>query len=311
MGSEGPDQTDSVEQRQGGEPSPRRGPRSNAGQAAGGESDRGASGAVDEVAAVRGLPRAGRDRFPPQHVPWSIYHAFALLGFYLVVSIFLSALAEVGFPSLTDDTGPWVDAAKAGMQMGGSQALFLLVAYTFLKDRAGGGARAGRVLGLEIHQPGRAVRKAIAPIVMGTGVLLVWVAVQNVLIQKLGWKLPEQGIVERVHHTVSAGGPHELAMFVVLTVVVAPVVEEVLFRGLLYLPLRAALGPVSAALGVSLLFAFIHLPALVALVPTFLLAVLLTWLMERTRTLWAPIVGHMLFNSVGMILIVRSALEAQ
>ncbi|MDP6107105.1 MAG: CPBP family glutamic-type intramembrane protease, partial [Candidatus Brocadiia bacterium] len=240
---------------------------SNAGQTAGGESNRGASGAIDQVVVPRGRPRAGRSRFPPQHVPWSVHYAFAMLALYLVVGIFLSALAKVGFPLLTADTGPWVGAAKAGVQLGGSQAILLLVAYSFLKDRAGGGARAARVLGLEVHQPGRAVRKAIVPVVMGTGILLGWAAVQNVLIQKLGWKLPGQDVVERVHHTVSAGGPHELAMFVVLTVVVAPVVEEVLFRGLLYLPLRATLGPVSAAMGVSLLFALIH-QSVVAFVPT-------------------------------------------
>jgi hypothetical protein len=67
----------------------------------------------------------------------------------------------------------------------------------------------------------------------------------------------------------------------VFAVVIAPVAEEFIFRGMLY-PFVKQLGwPRLAWFGVSFLFALIHLDA-AAFVPLFLLALALTWLYEKT-----------------------------
>jgi len=83
-------------------------------------------------------------------------------------------------------------------------------------------------------------------------------------------------------------------------VAVAPVAEEFIFRGVLY-PLIKRLGfPRLAWIGVSLLFALIHLAA-ITFVPLFVLALALTWLYEKTDNLLAPITAHALFNAVNLL----------
>ncbi len=77
----------------------------------------------------------------------------------------------------------------------------------------------------------------------------------------------------------------------------APIAEELLFRGILYPGIKQAGFPRAALWGTSLLFACIHwnLPTFV---PLLLLAVTLTLLYEKTRNLLAPIAAHALFNAL-------------
>ncbi|MFZ0827412.1 MAG: type II CAAX endopeptidase family protein [Verrucomicrobiia bacterium] len=88
----------------------------------------------------------------------------------------------------------------------------------------------------------------------------------------------------------------------VFAVVLAPVAEEFIFRGLLY-PFLKQLGyPRLAWVGVSLAFALIHDDA-ATIVPLFVLALALTWLYEKTDNLMAPIAAHALFNSANLALL--------
>jgi membrane protease YdiL (CAAX protease family) len=88
----------------------------------------------------------------------------------------------------------------------------------------------------------------------------------------------------------------------VFTVAIAPVAEEFIFRGMLYPLIKQSGWPRLAWFGVSFLFALIHWDA-AAFVPLFLLALLLTWLYEKTDSLLAPITAHALFNAVNLILL--------
>ena len=78
-------------------------------------------------------------------------------------------------------------------------------------------------------------------------------------------------------------------------VVVAPVCEEVVFRGYLYPVAKRFWGPAVGALASSLAFAAAH-ASLVAMLPLALFGLLLAWLYERTGTIWAPIAAHACFN---------------
>ena len=90
------------------------------------------------------------------------------------------------------------------------------------------------------------------------------------------------------------------AVVIALAVGVAPLAEEVLFRGYLYGVARKYAGRFWAMMATALLFAGVHghLPSLAGL---FLFAVLLTLLYEKSGSLWVPIVVHALFNSVTVI----------
>lgn len=77
---------------------------------------------------------------------------------------------------------------------------------------------------------------------------------------------------------------------------VAPLVEELLFRGVLLSALLQRWGTVAAVLLSSLAFSLAHLPGLswqvFALPNLFLLALALAWLRLRSGSIWAGVVAH-------------------
>jgi len=85
-------------------------------------------------------------------------------------------------------------------------------------------------------------------------------------------------------------------------IVVAPICEEVVFRGYLYGVAKRYCGPVAAALCTALIFSAAH-ASLVALLPLAIFGLLLAWLYERTGSLWAPIASHACFNAVTVVLV--------
>jgi membrane protease YdiL (CAAX protease family) len=92
-------------------------------------------------------------------------------------------------------------------------------------------------------------------------------------------------------------------VFAVAAIILAPVVEETIFRGILY-PLMKQHGPPVVALwATSFFFAAIH-ANLMTFIPLTFLALVLTWLYERTDTLLAPIVAHAVFNLNNFFLLI-------
>jgi membrane protease YdiL (CAAX protease family) len=117
------------------------------------------------------------------------------------------------------------------------------------------------------------------------------------VLEKIGWPPKEETAVMLLAGAKSWWTRVYLGAF---AVVIAPVAEEFIFRGVLY-PFVKQLGyPRFAWMGVSFLFALIHMDA-AGLVPLFVLALALTWLYERTDNLLAPITAHSLFNVGGLI----------
>lgn len=81
----------------------------------------------------------------------------------------------------------------------------------------------------------------------------------------------------------------------IVAVVLAPVAEELLFRGILYPAIKRGGFPRLALWGTSLLFAFIHMN-LITFLPLLLFAMMLALLYEHTGNLLAPLAAHALFN---------------
>jgi membrane protease YdiL (CAAX protease family) len=79
-------------------------------------------------------------------------------------------------------------------------------------------------------------------------------------------------------------------------ILLAPVVEELLFRGILYPIIKQRGYPRLALWGTALLFAAIH-ANLMTFIPLAFFAIILTLLYEATDNLLAPIVSHSLFNA--------------
>lgn len=88
---------------------------------------------------------------------------------------------------------------------------------------------------------------------------------------------------------------------VVAIVILAPIAEEIFFRGVIFNAFLREGGRRWAFLGSSALFAVIHL-SLVAAIPVFLLALALAWVYDRTNNLLAPIAMHMVVNGASVVL---------
>jgi membrane protease YdiL (CAAX protease family) len=107
----------------------------------------------------------------------------------------------------------------------------------------------------------------------------------------------------------------QLVVFAVFAVVVAPITEEFLFRGLIYRSVRDRHGVALGAIVSAVLFGVIHYvpgpwPDAVALQVTMVVTgVGLALVYERRKTLLAPIVGHAAFNLIAVAVIVFDALR--
>ena len=105
-------------------------------------------------------------------------------------------------------------------------------------------------------------------------------------------------ILQDVHGWLRCG------FFAVSAIILAPVAEEIIFRGVLYPALRQQGRPQMALLVSSLLFASIH-SNVMTFVPLFIFALMLVWLVERTDGLLASIVAHATFNAVNFVVLIN------
>ncbi len=93
--------------------------------------------------------------------------------------------------------------------------------------------------------------------------------------------------------------PWTLVALTIQAVVLAPLVEEFLYRGVLLAALLRGMGAIGALVVSSMLFALVHAPAEPqAVVPLFFLGMALAYVAYRTRSLVAPILAHALFNAL-------------
>ncbi len=143
---------------------------------------------------------------------------------------------------------------------------------------------------------GVALYACFCPLLMGAVKLIRVVAV------KIGERLDDQAVVDMVAQETSLG---LLATVAAIVIVAAPITEELLFRGFLFSALRENVGPRRAMFLSAAMFSVLHVSAL-AVLPIFLLGLLLAWAFHRTKTLAAPIAIHMTHNAITVFFLLRS-----
>ena len=99
-----------------------------------------------------------------------------------------------------------------------------------------------------------------------------------------------------------ATGAIDRATLGVITILLAPLAEETLFRGILYAWIKEAGFPRLALWGSSLLFALVHLNV-VTFLPLLALALILARLYEGTNNLLASMATHGLFNGLNFAML--------
>lgn len=94
-----------------------------------------------------------------------------------------------------------------------------------------------------------------------------------------------------------------------LIVVLAPLSEELFFRGFMFASLRRAMPLWPAALIAAVVWGSLHLSGgnIGVAIQLSVFGVILAWLYERSGTLWAPIAAHALNNTIAFILLVSDS----
>lgn len=110
---------------------------------------------------------------------------------------------------------------------------------------------------------------------------------------------PEQ---QEVVQSLMDGNAAQKLVLAVAAIVMAPIGEEVCFRGFVYNVLRARAGVWAAAVATGLLFGAVH-TSLVQFLPLALFGFLQCLLYEKSKTLILPMVVHAVFNSLNVIVI--------
>lgn len=170
------------------------------------------------------------------------------------------------------------------------QGATLLLTWRFLREQHTSWTFG---FGLERQQL-RAIKLGLLAIVafLPIGWLLQFISILG--LKSFGIEPAEQLALVALRNSGSI--PQFVAMEIV-TILLAPVAEEVLFRGVIYPTARQYGFPRAALWGSSILFAAIHFNV-AAFASLLLLALLLVWLYEKTGNLLAPIAAHVAFNSI-------------
>jgi uncharacterized protein len=246
----------------------------------------------------QGWAPAPLDERDGQHpVPWEWFDA---AGIYLAWLI-LSAGAAFPVVALVAPEGPAAVAAQILV----SVVLLVLVtlAWVHLRGTPGVPDAVRRALGPRRLTAPEALQEAVRG--AGYGVA-AFVAVQVGLGSLIGWLVAAldrevPAVQEEVQQAVTGSGATPLLVAVGVAVL-APLGEELLYRGVLYQALAQRL-PGWPAIGLSgLAFGLTHVEPLV-IVLTFPLGMALAWMVRRHGTLVVPYTAHVVFNAIGVVAI--------
>jgi membrane protease YdiL (CAAX protease family) len=206
------------------------------------------------------------------------------------------ALLLRSFPGLAGAESPHAMAVKLGMPVTviASHLITWLGVY-FLVARWHG---ASFIKELRLEQPS----KRPVMLALGGGLLL------QILGAMLVWLLPPPPDYVPPLRDFLLLGPWAIALLFLFAVLMAPLLEEVLFRGLLLPALRRRYAFPFSALVVTLLFTAMHLgqsgsywPPLVGIAAC---GWFLAWWRERSGSLWPSIAFHLSFNLTALLPII-------
>lgn len=259
------------------------------------------------IFAIYGLVRYFSRNFPKNkdHINWSPLESIGLtLAFYFVGQV-LAALIIYSIPTIFGISDiqitNWVESNNYG------QFLFVLAVETitfglifrFVKKRAS----SLKAIGLNRKPILKDLGWAALAFLVYFGALLVATAI---------FKAIFPAVNENQDQIIGFDNAHGLQLLFVFVslVILPPFVEEVLARGFLFSGLKKGWPVIWAALATSVLFALAHLQAgsgnqllWTAALDTFILSLVLIYLRQKTGSLWASIMLHMLKNGVAFFVL--------
>lgn len=235
----------------------------------------------------------GRDRRWP--ITWEWWDAVIIF----VAWVFISGVFAVGVLSLFEDAES-AQATAAGVLVSVVLLSAVCVGWVAVRGAQVPEVPAVRRL-LGVTRPGpRHVLLGLGYGVVAFVVLQLGLGVAlTTLIELLGREVPP--VQETVQEAVRSSGSTSLVVALGV-VVLGPVGEELLYRGVLYQALARHVSGWPAIGLTGLAFGLTHFEPLVVVL-TFPLGMLLAWLVRRHGTLVVPIAAHMAFNLIGFAII--------
>ncbi len=119
----------------------------------------------------------------------------------------------------------------------------------------------------------------------------------NLLVKYLG--IPDPQSIEMALN--GADSLWQFALLLVLGGLIVPLKEELIFRGLIYPPLRQGYGRGGGILLTAMFFGVLHFDW-IRFLPLVLGGVVLTWLYEKTKSLWPSVIAHSVWNTLMTVL---------
>ena len=226
---------------------------------------------------------------------WRVETLIRQLGVILTL-FYAGFLLGVWVQKIAGPAGPSVGQMVIGALSFQGSALVLIV--VFMREH---GVSWDQAFGFPNHwKHAILIGIIVACVFLPVGFLLQWGSAEVMThVPRLKLHPVEQESVQTLR---MAGSNAQFIVLGVVTILLAPFAEEMLFRGILYPWIKQIGFPRLALWVTSLLFAAVHMN-LVTFAPLLLLALLLAQLYERTNNLLAPISAHALFNALNFSLL--------
>ena len=203
----------------------------------------------------------------------------------LAISVMLIPIGLAVHVSGRDDLGPAVTLASSGLE-----ALLFFVVWRLAVRRypRGGWAAIG------FRSPGSIVRLLVLPVILFAS--LGFTALYEMAVELVAedWLMPEPLPSELFGEGVVR------VMIVASIALLIPVVEEMFFRGFLFVGLAARFGVPTGIVLSAAVFAAAHLDVR-TMVPIFVSGLLFGWAYNVTKTLWVPIAAHAFQNLAALM----------
>lgn len=113
--------------------------------------------------------------------------------------------------------------------------------------------------------------------------------------------IPQSLMESYVEATESATIGSLTPLAIIVTAVVAPIIEEIVYRGLFYTRLKRCMPMLGAMILSSFIFGLMHGTALIWVIYAAVLGFVLSWVFEKSGSLLASVLVHMGFNLVGAL----------
>ena len=218
--------------------------------------------------------------------PWSGRDTLFGVGLALAGAVVL-----LGIGALASRAGVFSGVARTLVVVGLLEVLLVAVAWSFAVRKRGLSWRAlgFRTAGVGAHL-GLPLLVLLASISL-TGLLVL-------LARALGI---EALLPPETPDLLRGAMPVQYAAVIGIVVFLAPLAEEVFFRGFVLQGLLSSLGPWGAVVASAALFSVAH-AAVGLLIPIFILGLLLGWLFLRAGSIWACVTAHAFQNALALSL---------